>query len=796
MQHPSTNLLTTTTSSASTSTSTSRSTPIRTTNNNNNNNNTNTTTTTTNTTTTTRRSLPPRKARSDTIEDAYVQFILYCNPGVPPGTDTAALREAFRVPPKSGGKSFSTHALFGLIRQFQNKEIRTWAELALRLGVEPPDQDRGQSTQKIQQYAVRLKRWMHSMHLDAFFDYMLNNPHPYWTEVPQDPNPVTEDGRDGVAAEDDMALRSLLPQIRPRRGRKRPDDEDSSVSPSQRPRMEGGGGGGGVGGGGSGGGGDFGPGRPGGAPAAAAATAVAGNSTTPQQLDLWSAHSEGAAASALFPPQDQYARMDMDMGGLGGVSWPDEAFVHTPLVTTAHPYSAITPSSTGQVLWPEQPPEEPRSAITPTTTSSTTSSSTTTIRPRQTNRRHGAKVVSSAWRSGGPGGSGKTRGRPPLNRQLSGPTNDPSSPFSAFPAQQQQQQQRSPHVTPRMATAMIGHSPNVPAGTMGGSVPRGHMSMGQHQQQQQQEASFGHPQQGEAQAQAQAQAQARDLRPIRSRLSLHVPERAGGGGIRLATPPGPQQPAPPVVMINGSTLAGHQDVGFGVHFTDPTDRTNLDEVESLFTYDMVGADWFDPEGNPTAPCGVDEAAGISRQIIEDVRRGAASKETFLVNVAALAGSSILRGGKRVRVQRAPSSSLCLSMLSGVEGEGGDEDGVGVGVGVYDCHWELRLGDIKGTYSVRVVLPDGKWKGSGDDGGGKGVTTGRDGEEGEGMEGEEDAEGEEDDSVSHEKGPGDEAERWQRKYRDLLETVQQQKTELSDFRKGIIKLCQTRTGEGG
>lgn len=125
MQHPSTNLLTT--SSASTLVKT------------------------------TGRSLPPRKAGADTIEDAYVQFILYCNPGVPLETDTSALREAFRIPPKSGGKSFSTYTLFELIRQFQNKEIKTWAELALRLGVDPPDQDKGQSTQKIQQYAVRLK---------------------------------------------------------------------------------------------------------------------------------------------------------------------------------------------------------------------------------------------------------------------------------------------------------------------------------------------------------------------------------------------------------------------------------------------------------------------------------------------------------------------------------------------------------------------------------------------------------------------------------------------------------------
>lgn len=93
----------------------------------------------------------------DTIEDAYISFILHCNPAVPLDVDTTSLREAFRLPPKSEGKSFSTFRLFELIAKLNIKEIKTWAELALRLGVEPPDHDKGQSSQKIQQYAVRLK---------------------------------------------------------------------------------------------------------------------------------------------------------------------------------------------------------------------------------------------------------------------------------------------------------------------------------------------------------------------------------------------------------------------------------------------------------------------------------------------------------------------------------------------------------------------------------------------------------------------------------------------------------------
>ncbi|ROW10709.1 hypothetical protein VPNG_05144 [Cytospora leucostoma] len=591
-----------------------------------------------------RRSLPYRKVTAGTIDNAYVQFILYCNPGVPLETDTTALSEAFRVPPKSGGKSFSTYTLFELIRQFQNKEIKTWAELALRLGVDPPDKDKGQSTQKIQQYAVRLKRWMHSMHIDAFFDYMLDNHHPYWTELPSETDPVIGESRDGVAAEDDMALRALLPHIRPRRGRKRPDDEDSSVSPSQRPRMEGGGS-------------DHSPGRRG----------DPGGSS--QLLDLWPTHS--AVESVLFPSNDQYARMNMSMGNLG-TSWAGEDLVPTPL--TAHPYSGVTPSA-GQALWPEEP-EESKSAITPP-------------KPK-TNRRHGAKVVSSAWRSGAPGGSGKTRGRPPLNRQISNPSNDPSSPYSIFHARSPVFRQHSPHTITNMPNAIMTVSQSAPAPTST-LVPQANMS--RHQQQQ---PPSGTPQ--------PSQAQGQKFRLTPSRLSLHVPDRTGGE-VRLATPPGPQQ-GPPFMMINGSTMGDNQHASLsmsahgpnnsmvadfgalnspyapfqqqhhfqatmppvraqygssfmgaqqpqqhpsheqkpphqGGPFADQDDRTNIDELESLLTYDMVGADWSDSVGNSIPPCSVEEAVDISQQIIKDAMNTSATEETFLLHAGDLLCATIV-----------------------------------------------------------------------------------------------------------------------------------------------------------
>jgi hypothetical protein len=104
-----------------------------------------------------RPELPDRRVTADTIEDAYVRFMLYCNPGLPPSTPTVTLREAFRNPPRSGGKTFSTFAVYELVRKFYDNEIRTWTELTTRLGVEPPDPSKEESAQKIAQYGVRLK---------------------------------------------------------------------------------------------------------------------------------------------------------------------------------------------------------------------------------------------------------------------------------------------------------------------------------------------------------------------------------------------------------------------------------------------------------------------------------------------------------------------------------------------------------------------------------------------------------------------------------------------------------------
>lgn len=687
--------------------------------------------------------LPDRSINSDSIEETYVAFILHCNPAVPPGTDSTALREAFRTPPKSGGKSFSTFTLFELIKQLETKELKTWAELALKLGVEPPDQEKGQSSQKIQQYAVRLKRWMHSMHVDAFFEYLMDRPHPYWTDPPADSTPITETGRDGVAAEDDMALRALLPQIKPRRGRRKPEDEDGK-SPSQRPSpLQ-----------------DEYP------------SAVPHDGNT----EPWSAHPSGRGSAFMFPPGTDPLRLSASMGQPLGAQWSGNDVAQTPLTATpltaypSYPHSAITPI-TRNAFWAD--PSEPKSAIT-------------SSKPRSSSRRHGAKVVSSAWRSGGVNSSGKTRGRPPINRG-----GNPDGPFSAFPAISETATFKLPSPTPdrnigsHNATTRSSIPPPEPSPTTLPTAPLGPPPV---------PPALPASMQPQEMSQPSSAQEAVPPRPAkRSRLSLQVPARVGGS-VRLATPPPPT--APPVVMVNGQTqeepmahkppsinnhqvedtaaLFSHHSGTFGappmspaavdgavptphqaVAFRDPTDRTHIDELYSIFVYEVLVATWLDAEGNKITPCNADEAWGLSQTVIDGLLRAAATKEAFLINLSALAGGKLLM----------PSGSLRVTRVEQLPDRNS-----------YSCEWELRFGDIRGTYTMQETVLHQTWEGRGRQHqqqyqGGK--------DDGSATAGAEDGIN----SAVEEAGN---AEYWQKKYQDVAGLLKKKDEELTRLRGKVME----------
>ncbi|CRG89779.1 ARS-binding protein 2 [Talaromyces islandicus] len=338
-----------------------------------------------------RRVLPSRDVTDETIDDAYVAFIMYCNPNVPANTNSIELRKTFRGPPRSDGKSFSTFALWELIRKLDRKELKTWIQLAIELGVEPPSLEKKQSTQKVQQYAVRLKRWMRAMHVDAFFEYLLGHDHIYYKQLPvfSGNGPGSEE-RDGVPLEEDLALRALVPEWKPKRGRKRVEDrERDELRYLKRPQLD------------------------------TSMTIIDGNSLAahaanfPHSAIPFSAFPEDAehndpwaAAASSFGTDQQHHHHPGSLAAGQDLRWrPFEGEGSPP----GFPRSAVIPRNhepePGSVV-------EPRSAVV------------SQEKPRR--RRHGP-AVSSAWPSNTGSMTGKVRGRPP-NRGSA-----PNGPFSSFP---------------------------------------------------------------------------------------------------------------------------------------------------------------------------------------------------------------------------------------------------------------------------------------------------------------------------------------------------------------------------
>ncbi|KAI8943387.1 hypothetical protein NX059_001400 [Plenodomus lindquistii] len=351
------------------------------------------------------RHAPPRDVTDETIDNAYAGFILYCNPNFPTTIDTTELVKLFRTPPKSDGNAFSTWTLFELIRKFDSKEIKTWTQLALDLGVKPPNTDEGQSTQKVQQYSVRLKRWMRAMHVDAFFEYLMGNQHPYYMQIPPMHDPFPEGGRDGVPLEEDLAIRALDPKFKPKRGRRKAEDGeddldyDEGTPVRKRPQLD---------------------------------TSVPfGNALQPQSAYPTSAHPDHHMGGFLTP-QDPWASVSAvtPSSAMTAASAPSRLgqknltpYSASPMSgqqlrwrigtsetpQTPHPLSAVTPQSAYPFF------DEPQSAVTPSS-----------AKPRA-RRRHGP-AVSSAWSSNNTSSTGKLRGRPPSNRSIR------DGPFVTFPA--------------------------------------------------------------------------------------------------------------------------------------------------------------------------------------------------------------------------------------------------------------------------------------------------------------------------------------------------------------------------
>ncbi|RGP77312.1 hypothetical protein FLONG3_4547 [Fusarium longipes] len=528
-----------------------------------------------------RPGLPDRCVSELSVEDAYIDFILYCNPAVPLSTDQTSLREAFRNPPRSGGKSFSTFAIYELVRKFYDRDIRTWTELTTKLGVEPPDPNKEESAQKVAQYGVRLKKWMNSMHVKAFFEYLMDIPNDYWTRIPTDGNPTSQPIRDGVALEDDMALRALLPHIRPKRGRKRPVEDDTATSLS-----------------------------PG-----------------PAQAQIQTHRSHLAPSSAV---DGVSGPMSADPSRLTGAPWTPSDVQQTPLFRW--PQSAITPTSRNS-FWDDA--LEPQSAVTPSKPKLTTQRRG----PKNVSSAWRPGVANGVVKPRGRPPMNRTPvdlSLPPLS---AGTTNiaaidetesepvapsytppvsaatkaggGPSEDSISIPSITSQPHPR--HIPPRPSRPSISLTvPDRPSGSVRLATPPPPVVVINGQ-------------------------------PSETQLCPHpahtgIPPSHFSRATQEAAAASQQQ------VQDKDTMSHPRDVP-RFYFERIEDRTNVDEVISYMVHGCFATTWLDAEGNPDRGCTASEAMAITHCTIEEMYKTAASPQAFLINLAAVTGGGYLLSGK-------------------------------------------------------------------------------------------------------------------------------------------------------
>ncbi|KAI9699334.1 MAG: hypothetical protein M1836_002944 [Candelina mexicana] len=605
------------------------------------------------------RSLPPRDVTNETIDDSYVSFILACNPTVALSTDTTELRRGFRAPPRSDGKSFSTYTLLDLIRKFESKEIKTWTQLAIQLGVEPPIIEKNQSAQKVQQYAVRLKRWMHAMHVDAFFEYCLGKPHVYFTQIPPVHEPYPESGRDGVPAEEDLALRALHPESKPKRGRKKTEDKDNEsdkgMSPAKRPHLDISSATVDIDGFGGAHSGFFGQ-------SALSSMHVDGMDHYVDPNDPWAAASAVTPSSLSAGTPSQGLTPHPGSSGSGGrqFRWRLNARENTP--TTPHPQSAITPAVNHP---PDSAFDEPLSAITPPSTST----------KNRSRRRHGP-AVSSAWPSGGNPLTGKLRGRPPSNRSVR------DGPFSTFPA------------NPK--------SKEGPVIDLGGNSPVPPSESGKETKQLPTQHFHFPPQTLPVRASHQTPVYGKP-----NRLHLQVPQHVGGT-VQLATP---------TLLVNGesdhtssdSTSKGREtgpgfldDSGGGdgeseYSFSNDTQQHDLlpeivpRDIVAAFTTELLNADVV---GH--APLHAEEAKKLADAVMLRMKKESsdwASEIAFSLHCASWLGVARHLGlGEWPVATRKRLIRIRRSQISSVNHDS-----------CYEIDWTLHLGPLTGSFRLQNVI---------------------------------------------------------------------------------------------
>lgn len=368
---------------------------------------------------------------------------------------------------------------------------------------------------------------------------------PYFTQIPLADYGDESTVRDGVASEDDLALRALVPKWRPKRGR-RPAEDGPIDSPAAKRQL-----------------------RASSLTADEQLNSAVALSAYPQSAfpwdrqsnfsDPWSNASRHLASGSQQPPLQRQGQHHNPTQQQPPSSPPSQSQNQpVPSIEAQLPFY-VGNNETGlpQSAIQDRPPSSafPRSTPTPHSAHpSTTSASASTGRGRKRQNN-----VSAAWAPDARSGS-KPRGRPPANRA----TQD--GPFGTFPAKASGEGDATPlsAIPPSSAPRENGTAPAT-LGTAQQSPRAQHL-----QAQSQQHAAASPVAAGSSISDPKLSpyssiANANTRKP--SRLQLQVPQHEGGP-IRLATPPtsDQQQHAPPRVIVQSAAATGRAANGSHQHY--------------------------------------------------------------------------------------------------------------------------------------------------------------------------------------------------------------------------------------
>lgn len=217
-------------------------------------------------------------------------------------------------------------------------------------------------------------------------------------ERPSTDETLADTVRDGIPPEEDLAVRALLPEWRPKRGRRKAEDieaDTESNSANKRLHIR--------------------------ANSAEFTSMFEDYSAAPTSALQWSAQVSQAdlftaAHVAIAPKVSSSSQAPTQQLNAQGTVQYMRWQTNNNETPSPYPQSAITP--THNHTFPENASfDEPKSALPSVPSKS----------PSRSRRKHG-NAVSSAWPSSSGSGSGKLRGRPPSNRSVQ------EGPFSTFPA--------------------------------------------------------------------------------------------------------------------------------------------------------------------------------------------------------------------------------------------------------------------------------------------------------------------------------------------------------------------------